>query len=147
MWSESLKCATATCYIPHDSQTPHSIASFLGAICRDLNPIYCARTRGRKGTNSALPRLVMPERAVAANHRSLRSPGTGSCPSTRPPPSQNIEYSLLHVAALASCRPSSPDSPTQSAHNTLDQLPLRTAPGHCRLTRHRVYVASSTTWS
>jgi hypothetical protein len=53
------------------------------------------------------------------NHRSLRSPGTGSCPSTRPPPSQNIEYSLLHVAALVSCRPSSPDSPTQSTHNSI----------------------------
>jgi hypothetical protein len=119
MWSESLKCATATCYIPHDSQTPHSIVSFLGAICRDLNPICCARTRGRKGTNSALLPLGMPERIVAATTDPSGHQVREAVPSTRPPPSQNIEYSLLHVAALVSCRPSSPDSPTQSTHNSI----------------------------
>lgn len=102
-----LKCATATRHIPHDSQTPRSTASFLGAICRDLNPIYCARKRGCR-TQAA-------RKDSCGNDRSLGSPGTG----TRPPPSQNIEYSLLHVAALASCRPSSPNSPTQSAHNSI----------------------------
>ena len=107
-----------TRHIPHDSQTLRSTASFLGAICRDLNPIYRARKRGCKAQAAPFP-AGYARKDSCGNDRSLGSPGTGSCPSTRPPPSQNIEYSLLHVAALASCRPSSPDSPTQSAHNSI----------------------------